>query len=229
MAVTFLRTLGGEVKRMGLRKELGLVLGLLALASLLATPVAAQNKLAATAEAPSGKALGSRGAPVTVEVFSDFQCPACRALYQSTLRPLIDNYVTSGKVYLVHRDFPLENTHKHARQAARYANAAAKIGRFEKAADALYARQDFWAVDGNLDAALALVMTPAEMKKIRQLVQQSARLDADIDQDVRLGGKIPVRSTPTVVVLHRGKSYPLPAGGVSYSLLKQFIDDLLRQ
>lgn len=211
-----------------LRKGLGMVLGVFLMTSSLLLPAASQTK-AAAAETSSGKALGSRGAPVTVEVFSDFQCPACRALYRTTLRPLMDNYVAAGKVYLIHRDFPLEQTHKHARLAARYANAAAKIGKFEKAEEALYARQDFWSVDGNVDGALALMMTPAEMKRIRQIVREPTKLDTDINQDIQLGGKVPVRSTPTIVVTHRGKTYPLPPGGVTYSLLRQFIDDLLKR
>ena len=90
------------MRRTELRKRLGWALGVLALASLLAMSAAAQNKLAATAEAPSGKALGSRGAPVTVEVFSDFQCPACRELYLKTLRRVIEDYVLNDKVYLIH-------------------------------------------------------------------------------------------------------------------------------
>jgi len=179
-------------------------------------------------ETSPGKALGSRNAPITIEVFSDFQCPGCRVLYQNTLRPLIDNYVVSGKVYLIHRDFPLEQIHKHARLAARYANAAARIGKFEKVETALYAKQDTWAVDGNVEAVVAAVVTSAEMKRIRELVQ-SGNLDADIDKDVKLGGRVPVRQTPTVIVIHRGETYPLPPGGVTYSLLRQFLDQLLKQ
>lgn len=186
-------------------------------------------KAAPAAAGIPGKALGSPGAPVTMEVWSDFQCPACKNLYESTLRPLIDNYVAAGKVYLVHRDFPLEQTHAHARQAARYANAAARLGRFERVAEALYARQEFWAATGNVETVVAAVLTPAEMRKVREWVQQPGQLDLVIDQDVRAGGRIPVRSTPTVVVTHRGQSYPLPPGGVSYSLLRQFLDDLLRR
>lgn len=179
------------------------------------------------ADPASGKALGLKSAPITIEVFSDFQCPACRAFYEQTLRPVIDNYVASGKVYLVHRDFPLEQIHKYARQAARYANAAARIGKFEKVEDALYSRQSIWSADGNLEPVVAGVLTPAEMKRVHQLLQ-NGNLDAAIDQDIQAGRQVPVRQTPTMIVTHRGKSYPLPPGGVNYSLLRPWLDDLLR-
>jgi protein-disulfide isomerase len=209
---------------------LGVVLGLLLWQG--STQATAQTKTAkaAPAAAPAPlKALGVKSAPITVEVFSDFQCPACKGLYEQTLRPLIDNYVSTGKVYLVHRDFPLEQLHKHARQAARYANAAGRLGKFERVVEALYAKQEQWSLDGNVEGVVAAALTPAEMKQVRGWVQQPAQLDAVIDQDVRLGNRVPVRSTPTVVVLHAGATYPLPPGGVNYSLLRQFLDDLLRR
>ena len=50
--------------------------------------------------------------PVSIEVFSDFQCPSCKALYEQTLRPLSEEYVAKGKVYLVHRvAFPRFHMH----------------------------------------------------------------------------------------------------------------------
>lgn len=184
-------------------------------------------KAATTATDPAPvKTMGSKSAPITVEVFSDFQCPACKSLYEQTLRPLIDNYVVTGQVYLIHRDFPLD-MHRYSRLAARYANAAARLGKFERAATALYARQQTWANDGSVDATVASVLTPAEMKKVRDWVAQPALLDLAIDQDVRLGGRIPIRSTPTMIVMHRGTTYPLPPGGVNYSLLRQFLEELL--
>ena len=67
--------------------------------------------------APAGKAQGVPTAPVTIEVFSDFQCPSCKNLYEEALKPLMADYVSKGKVYLIHRDFPLA-MHPHARAAA---------------------------------------------------------------------------------------------------------------
>jgi protein-disulfide isomerase len=73
------------------------------------------------------KAFGSKTAPISLEVFSDFQCPACKNLYLTTNRRLRDAYVSSGKVYLIERDFPLP-MHAYSRVAASYSRAAAHIG-----------------------------------------------------------------------------------------------------
>ena len=127
--------------QLALRKALGPGLALLlmlgGLAGLAETQTKTKSTKATKASVPDPvpapvKTLGSRSAPITIEVFSDFQCPACKSLYEQTLRPVIDNYVATGKVYLIHRDFPLDQIHKHSRTAARYANAAARLGKFER-------------------------------------------------------------------------------------------------
>ena len=87
------------------------------------------------------KSLGSKSAPITIEVFEDFQCPACRNFYETTVKQLIDDYVNPGKVYLIHRDFPLD-MHPYSHQAARLANAAAELGQFETVEKALFDSQD---------------------------------------------------------------------------------------
>ena len=82
------------------------------------------------------KSVGSREAPITIEVFSDYQCPQCRVFYLDTARQLMLTYIPAGKVYYVHRDFPL-SMHSHSREAARWANAAAIAGVFETAEQTL--------------------------------------------------------------------------------------------
>ena len=69
-----------------------------------------------SAASAGGKNLGVPTAPVMIEVYSDFQCPACKTLHEQTLRPLVLDYVRTGKVYLVHREFPLTG-HAYSRQA----------------------------------------------------------------------------------------------------------------
>src|SRR6266851_6537087 len=73
----------------------------------------APQSVAALPDVDPHKAFGSKNAPVTMEVFSDFQCPACKTLFTTTNRRLMDDYVSNGKVYLIHRDFPLP-MHAHS-------------------------------------------------------------------------------------------------------------------
>ena len=112
-----------------------IIMRLMALVMALLLPCAVRP-----AGAPStGKAVGLPNAPILMEVFSDFQCPACKTLYEQTLMPLVRDYVSAGKVYLIHRDFPLP-MHAYAREAASYACAAGRIGKYEQVADALFAQ-----------------------------------------------------------------------------------------
>jgi protein-disulfide isomerase len=86
------------------------------------------------------KAFGSKAAPVVVEIYSDFQCPACKQLFLNTTQKVMDNYVSTGKIYLVHRDFPLP-MHAYSRVAASYSRAAAHIGKCEPVEMALFQNQ----------------------------------------------------------------------------------------
>ena len=45
------------------------------------------------------KALGSKNAPITMEVFEDFQCPACGHFYETSLKQVIDDYVNNGNFF----------------------------------------------------------------------------------------------------------------------------------
>ncbi len=172
------------------------------------------------------KAFGSKSAPIVMEVFSDFQCPACRTLFMTTNRQLMDNYVSTGKVYLVHRDFPLP-MHAYSRVAARYARAAAEIGKIEPVEKALFENQDKWEQTGDVDGTLAAVLSSAEMTKVRALVK-GGTLEPLIDKDVQLGQMYRVNQTPTTVFHSKGQTYPY-SSAMSYDILHQFLDQLLSQ
>ena len=172
------------------------------------------------------KAFGSKNAPIIMEVFSDFQCPACKALFTTTNRLIIDNYVNAGKIYLIHRDYPLPN-HAYSRVAARYARAAAQIGKVEPVEQALFQNQEKWEISGDVDGTVAAVLTPAEMAKVRALVK-GGTLDAAIDKDYSLGMIYHVNQTPTTILHAKGQTYPV-IGVVSYDILHNFLDQLLSQ
>lgn len=188
------------------------------------TPIAQKLVASAPADDASPKAVGTPGSRITMEIFSDFQCPACKQLHLNVVRRLLDDYVYAGKVYLIYRDLPLPS-HAYSRLAARYANAAREIGRYDEVADALFRNQEVWAKTGQIEPLLAAVLTKAEMKKLQELVRKPA-IDADIDSDVRLAQQYRVQVTPTMRITARGKVNSIP-GVVQYEVLRNFLDSLL--
>jgi protein-disulfide isomerase len=169
------------------------------------------------------KAFGNKNAPVVMEIYSDFQCPACKQLFLTTTQRVMDNYVANGKLYMVHRDFPLP-MHAYSRVAASYSRAAAHIGKCEEVEQALFQNQEKWEANGDVKGTVAAVLSPADMKKVQALVD-SKSLEPLIDKDRQLGMAVPVNQTPTTV-LHTKDGQTIPfAGFVSYDVLKSGLLD----
>jgi protein-disulfide isomerase len=115
--------------------------------------------------------------------------------------------------------------HAYAREAASYACAAERIGKHEQVSNALFRNQAVWSANGKVDETACRVLTDAEAKKVRALIKDPG-VAAEIRQDLELGRKANVSQTPTMVVTHRLKRYPL-SGIQNYDLLRRFLDELL--
>jgi protein-disulfide isomerase len=175
------------------------------------------------------RTVGSPNAPVTLEVWSDFQCPHCALLHFGAIKEAIGDCVASGKVRIVFRDYILPQM-PFSRKAAQYADAAARIGRYERVCDTLFRTQQEWGRTGDVEGTLAKELTPAEMAKVRKIVvdpKSLAEINAEIDADMALARKIPLESTPTMILSGRGKRYPLN-GDVRYDLLGRLIDTIVK-
>jgi protein-disulfide isomerase len=193
------------------------------------TPMTAKAASATSAAPTFQKSIGNPSAPITMEVFGDFQCPACKGFFEGTTKQVIDDYVIPGKVFLIHRDFPLE-MHPFARQAARFANAAAGFGQFETVERALYDHQEEWSTKGNIGEVMTSYLSAAQVKKYEAFASQHMdEINASIEHDRAMGTQRNVNQTPTIYITSHGKTEALPGGGVDYKLLKSYFDYLLRQ
>lgn len=81
-----------------------------------------------TASVDDDPVLGNKEAPITIIEFSDYECPFCKRHFDQTLPQLIKNYVDTGKVKIVYRDFPLSFHDPMATKEAVAANCARKQG-----------------------------------------------------------------------------------------------------
>ncbi|HEX6750407.1 MAG TPA: DsbA family protein [Longimicrobium sp.] len=166
--------------------------------------------------AAHGHRRGAAGAPVTIVMFSDFQCPFCRAT-AGALDSLRGRY--GSQLAVVYRHYPLPN-HPFALAAARASECAAAQGGFWPFHDALFARQDSIGVAAwsRYAAAARLPDTAA----FARCVETPARR-ADFAADIGAGERLGIRGTPMLLVngrLFQG-ALPLPA-------LTREVEDALR-
>jgi protein-disulfide isomerase len=159
----------------------------------LATPLHAQDKMAA-------RTKGSPTAPVTVYEMSDFQCPYC-AQFALTIFPTLDaEYIQTGKVRWIFVNFPLP-MHDNAVSAAQVAMCAAKQDKFWPVHDLLFRNQKVWApleAPGEylLTFADSASLDPVAFKECLTTGATRAEIESDAQAAVRSGAK----STPSFYV-----------------------------
>lgn len=138
----------------------------------------------------------SRGvptAPVSVVMFSDFQCPACSATHP-VLQKVLAEY--PGKIRFVVRNYPLTQLHANAFRAAQAAAAAGAQGKFFEYTDVLYTHQN--ALD---DASLKRYAAELGLnQKQFDADLASGKFDAAIKKDIEDGMAYGVSGTPTIFV-----------------------------
>lgn len=143
--------------------------------------------------AREGQRMGPAEAPVTIIVFSDFQCPFC-AVLMSRLNEIRSAY--PREVSVVYRHFPL-SSHPHAVAAARASECAAAQGKFPAFHDALFAAQDSIGVIGwGRFAAAAGV---ADLPRFEACAAGTGPLPS-LERDTVAGRHLRVSGTPTLLI-----------------------------
>lgn len=190
------------------------------------TMVAAASTALPQANDP-GKVLGNPMAPVKIEIYSDFACPACRNFHEQTLPMIVRDYVVPGKVAIVNHEYPLNiPAHKHSREAAAYATAAARLGIYQPVADALFRSQESWNETGKVWETIAAVLNPEQQKKMQALMKDPG-IAAEVQRDVDAGNRERVTSTPTILVVKGTQKVPIPYP-VNYVFLRSLLDGYLK-
>ncbi|HEY0426720.1 MAG TPA: thioredoxin domain-containing protein [Pyrinomonadaceae bacterium] len=136
---------------------------------------------------------GSPTAPVTIVMFSDFQCSHCAAAHP-VLKKVIAEY--KDKIRFVVRDFPLETIHADAFRAAVAANAAAAQGKFFEYIELLYQNQNALDTESLKKYAADLGLNPRQF----ELDLGNEKFAAEVRKDMADGKIYGINGTPAIFV-----------------------------
>lgn len=172
---------------------------------------------------------GQADAKITLIEFSDFQCPFCERFFRDTL-PLIEkDYIRTGKVRMVYRDFPIASAHKDAMKAAEAAQCAGEQEKYWEMHDMIFKNQKTMRVDNLKQHARTLKLSADQFDKC----VDSGKYAEEVKKDLMDGKAAGVEGTPTFFVGLTGKDKTIQGymigGARPYALFQKAFDKLLEE
>jgi protein-disulfide isomerase len=175
---------------------------------------------------------GKADAPVTLVEFTDYQCPFCKRHATSTVPQILKEYVETGKLKYVLRDFPLKQIHSHAFKLAQATLCANEQGKAWEMHDRIFGAEK--------------TPDPSELSKDVKAVGIDAKafkacLDSDkyagmIDASIAEGSSLGIRGTPGFFLgktdlNDHGKiqATEMLVGAQPFAAFKQAIDKILNE
>lgn len=156
----------------------------------------APAKTSATVGFRGRPTLGQADAPVTIVEFSDYQCPYCKRFASQVFSQLKRDYIDTGKVRYVFRDFPLTQIHPQAPKAHESAHCAGEQGQYWEMHDMLFQKQK----DFSLAALSSYAGDLGLQMEAFEACLKSGQHAAAIQQDTQDGAKAGVRGTPSFII-----------------------------
>ena len=170
--------------------------------------------------------LGDKNAPITMIEFSDFQCPFCRKFWRENFTKLKENYIDTGKVKLVYRDFPLPS-HPMSSASALAGECAHEQGKFWEFHDKIFSEQDKQGqntVQYGVDDIKKWVSEIGLSMQDFNSCFDSGKYNEEVKKDLADGQAAGVAGTPTSFV----NGVPVP-GAQTYSVFEHVINAELKK
>ena len=146
--------------------------------------------------------LGDPHAPMTVIEFSDYGCPFCRRYTMLTWAKLKHDYIDTGRVFYVFKDYPIVQLHPQADLAAEAAECVGRQGAYWKMHELLFANQSSW--DTTSDVARTsfdkyVVQLKLDQKAYDSCMSQG-QTQANVARNIAEGQHLGINGTPSFVI-----------------------------
>lgn len=174
---------------------------------------------------------GNPDAAVTIVEFSDFQCPFCKRFHETTLPLIQENYIDTGKVKFVYRDFPIEGIHPNgAMPAAMASECADEQGMFWEYHDKLFQTQRSWESLPRADVAAQFKVYAEEFGLNTEQFNEcldSGKYFEEVNRDYQEAVAYGVTGTPGFFIGSEESGFIKISGAQPYSSFQRILDQLL--
>jgi len=174
-----------------------------------------------------GYSLGRPDAPLTMVEFTDLQCPYCRQFALTAFDEIKKNWIDTGKLRYISRDFPIDTLHPHAMPAARASRCAGEQGKFWEMRLTLVRNANVLSADFIKKTATDLKLDAAAFSACTA----TTKYDAEIQAELREGTKLGIEGTPTFIIgrtTPAGIEGPMLVGALPYSQFDAKLRELLK-
>ncbi len=146
-----------------------------------------------------GMSMGDPNAPVKVNVYSDFQCPACKSFAETYEPIIIDQYIQTGKVYFTYHPYRVIGPESDKAAAAAYC--ANEQNKFWEYHDILYANLTGEEIGNFSDKRLKAYAELIDFDQEQfNLCYSSGKYRSNVQESQKQGDQLGVRFTPSVFV-----------------------------
>lgn len=140
--------------------------------------------------------LGSADAPVTMFEYSDYQCPYCRRHATTVLTQIVKDYVDSGQVRVVMREYPITTIHPRAVAASTAALCAGEQGKYWEMHDQIFANQKALSDEDLLSHSNSIGLDQAAFQTCQADDATAKQIQAEIAEAQSMG----ISGTPSFVI-----------------------------
>jgi len=177
--------------------------------------------------------LGDENAPLTLIEFGDYQCTYCKKFFRETVESILINYVETGKVKMLFKDFIVVdgvvggNDSMNAANAAHCANDQGMFWQFHSTLYNNWAGEGTgWISSEQLNKfANTLELDTNEFSNCVSELKWKKLVNASHDDAIALG----VTATPTFFVIDQNKNVMKITGAQQYDVFKEVFDSLLEK
>lgn len=187
----------------------------------ISSSILVRHHLAASSRSLDDKIMGDQNSPVTVIVYSSLTCPHCATFHTVILPKFKAQYIDTGKVKLIYRDFPLDPLATVAAMLTRCTSCDEVYFRF---LDALFASQVSWIKTNKPRQVLVTLAKLGGMTDmdVERCFSDAALLDGLNSVKSEASSKYGVNAAPSFII--NGKTH---VGIESYEVLSALVETQL--